>query len=138
MLEVERALSEPDEPTDYFPPVNIIHVGSMVNSQILQGSHGSTQNQHIDQSSRNDIRAFVDEFRRRMPELQLSPEIQSEATADLTTIDAQLESPKPKPGILRESLQSLRTILEGAAGNAVASEIFPKLAPILAALAQAA
>lgn len=138
VVEVERAVSEPDTPTHYFPPVNIINVGSMVNSQISQASTGSSQAQQIDQSDTEAILAFVNGFRDQMHQLQLTLDARIEADADIATVEAQLASSRPKARILRESLSSLRTILEGAAGSAVASDLLPKLLPILASLSQAA
>jgi hypothetical protein len=43
VVQIEHALSQPDKPTDYFPPVNIVQVQQMVNSQIQQGTYQSTQ-----------------------------------------------------------------------------------------------
>ncbi len=40
--QVEEALSKPDEPTQYFPPVHFIHVENMSHSVIQQGTHDST------------------------------------------------------------------------------------------------
>jgi hypothetical protein len=47
--EVEEALSNPDEPTHYFPPVNIISIGQMISSQIQQASPEATQVTAIDE-----------------------------------------------------------------------------------------
>jgi hypothetical protein len=133
--EVERALSNPDQPTHFFPPVvNIMHVHTMVNSQVQQGSHGSTQNVSITQSQVADLRSFVNELKQRLPELHLSAHARSVAEADIGTIEAQLASPTPKRGILKESLASVRTIMEGAAGSLVASDLIPKLLPLLTSL----
>lgn len=41
--EIEEALSHPEAPTHYFPPVNIINIHHMEGSQIQQGSVSSTQ-----------------------------------------------------------------------------------------------
>ena len=41
------------------------------------------------------------------------------AEAQLTTIDAQLASPAPNVGIIREAGHSLRAIIEGAIGGAI-------------------
>jgi len=41
-IEVEKALSSPDTPTSYFPPVNIISIGQMISSQIQQASSEAT------------------------------------------------------------------------------------------------
>ncbi len=43
--------------------------------------------------------------------------------AELATLKAQSESPKPKRSIIRESLSSLRAVLEGAAGEVLASNL---------------
>ena len=43
VMQIENALSKPDQPTDYFPPVNIINIHQMTNSQIQQGTNFSDQ-----------------------------------------------------------------------------------------------
>lgn len=48
----------------------------------------------------------------------------AELEAELATLRAQTSSPNPKGGVVRESLKSLRTILEGAAGGAAGQLVF--------------
>jgi len=135
--EIESALSAPEKPTTYFPPVvNILHVQSMVGSQIQQGTHHSTQKLAITQNQLDAVRDFVALFKARLSEIPLDGDSKAEAGAEIATLDAQLQSSRPKPGILRESLQSIRTILEGAAGSVVASDLLPKLLYTIATLSQ--
>jgi hypothetical protein len=137
VLEVERALSKPEAPTHYFPPVvNILHVQSMVGSQIQQGTNGSiqSQTQSISQNDLAGIQALLTSVQQNLSNLGLSPDAMAEAQSEIQTVEAQLRSSKPKPGILRESLQTLRNLVEGVASNALAASILPLFPPVAAAL----
>lgn len=50
-------------------------------------------------------------------QLELVPELRTELESELATLEAQLASPKPKRNIVKESLSSVRAILEGAGGG---------------------
>lgn len=137
LREVERALSAPDAPTYYFPAVvNVLQVQSMVGSQIQQGSHGSTQTQSqtIAQNELVAIQALVTALQAELGALGLGAEAKAEAEAELQTLEAQLQSSKPKSSIIRESLKTLRNLVEGVASNAVAAGILPRFAPLAALL----
>jgi hypothetical protein len=133
LLEVERALSAPKVPTHYFPAVfNVLNVQSMVGSQIQQGSHGSiqTQTQTITQSDLTAIKAIITALQSELDSMALEEEARAEAAAELQTLNAQIQSSKPKPNIIRESLRTLRGIVEGVASNAVADKILPLFGPL--------
>lgn len=131
ILEVERALEEPEAPTRYFPPViNVLNIQSVVGSQIQQGTHGSTQTQTINTNELEAIRALVDAFRNNMSGLTLAVDERTEAEAELQTLEAQLKSTKPKLSIVRESLRTLRTLLEGVASNALSAMLLPLFEPL--------
>ena len=121
--EVEEALSAPEEPTEHFPPIvvaqNYLQVGTMSHSQVQQGTTSSTQLQRT--LDIDALRELVAELRAITPELDLEAEQNDEYEADIETVAAQLVSPRPKVGILRESLSSVRAILEGAASAGVAA-----------------
>ena len=135
--EIESALSAPENPTTYFPPVvNILHVQSMVGSQIQQGSHHSTQKMSITQNQLDAVRDFVALLKTRLSDIPLDSDSKAEAGAEIATVEAQLQSSRPKHGILSQSLQSIRTILEGAAGSVVASDLLPKLIQTIGTLSQ--
>jgi hypothetical protein len=106
----------------------------MVNSQIQQGSHGSHQVLTVSETTLSLVREFVHEFEAKINLLGLPATEHHEARSDIASVEAQLSSPKPKAGIIAEGLRSMRTILEGAAANAVASDLLPKLLPLILAL----
>jgi hypothetical protein len=60
MVEVENALSKPDEPTSYFPPTNsyVFHIGQMTDSQ-LQVQQGANQSSQVSTQSVNDLDAIL-------------------------------------------------------------------------------
>lgn len=137
LQEVERALSKPEEPTHYFPAVvNVLHVQSMFGSQIQQGSHGSiqTQSMSISQNELAAIEALVTSLQSEVGALGLGAEARAEADAEMQTLKAQLQSNKPKTGIIRESLKTLRNLIEGVASNAVAADILNLFKPLAALL----
>jgi hypothetical protein len=78
------------------------------------------------------VRELVTTIRRRLETAPLKEPAQATAEAQLATMDAQLASPAPNEGIVREAGRSLRTIIEGAiAGAIVQPEVWR---PILHAL----
>lgn len=130
VIEIEKALSEPDKPTQYFPPVNIINVHQMNGSVIQQGTVGSTQSAHFEQSAKSDFAEFLAKLKQALPELNLPDESKSEVSVDIATIEVQLGAERPKAGIIKESLLSIQRILEAASGAIVAQKLLP-LIPML-------
>jgi hypothetical protein len=108
----------------------VIHnnIGTMQNSQIQQHSTGT---QAVTMGA--DLGALRDLMESVLARSAELGDASGEAKADAQTVITQLESGKPKDGIVRASLQSLRSILENAAGSALASDVLPKLLPYLAA-----
>jgi len=127
IIEVEAALSKPDEPTTYFPAVNYFHVEHMVGSQIQQGTNQSSQVLTYNNNDIDAILQFVAELRSRLPELELGEETQAEVESDISTIESQAKSPRPKFAIIKECLSSMRTVLEGIAGNAIAGILLQQI-----------
>lgn len=98
---------------------NNISIGSMHNTQVQQDAQHSSQ--HLDQSiSHFDLEAFLEAFSQDIS--QISDQVVAQSLrSDIETIRVQYNSPAPKKGIIKESLDSIRTILEGATGNVLAS-----------------
>jgi hypothetical protein len=69
------------------------------------------------------IREVLGEIRDVLGSIELEDDSERELESDLATVEAQLGSPRPKHGILREALSSTRSILEGAAGGAAAPQL---------------
>jgi hypothetical protein len=64
-------------------------------------------------------------------QLNLAAESADELRAELQTLEAQAESPRPKAPIISECLKSVRSILEGAAGNAAAAGVLYEIGRLL-------
>lgn len=104
--------------------------GVISGSPILQGANGRQEVQlGPDLSSLAELMEIVI---RHADQLGASA---GEAAGDANTVLAQLSSGRPKEGIVRASLESLRSILENAAGSWLADQVLPKLVVYLPALA---
>lgn len=126
--EMEKSLEAPAEPTEYFPSaVSVINIhGNMIGSAIQSGSPGAQQEVSIELNL-GDVRDFLRQLEATAPALNLPAEESQELTAEIITLKAQVESPRPKKHIIRESLHSVRTILEGAGGNLAAAGLLDAL-----------
>lgn len=103
------------------------NIGSMHNSQLQQLSSGQQFYQMSE--SREELAAFLKELRSAAE----SKGGAGQVLVDVDTVLVQLQSAEPKRGIVEESLKSLRTVLEGAAGGALTSYI-PQLTALMAAI----
>lgn len=103
--------------------------GTVESPQVQQGTHRSLQvrAELVDPEA---LRVFLRDLRCRLDDLQLEPETRAEAAAEIETVEAQLQSPKPKAGIVREGLRSLRAIIESAGGG-VAGQLLLELGRFL-------
>jgi len=126
--EVEEALSNPESSTTYFPPVNIIQIHHMEGSQIQQGNVNSSQTGAFNLTKAEDIKAFVSSLKAKLDELQVGSGDKEEVLSDIETIESQLRSSRPKEGIVKECLKSIRTVLEGAAGSILATRLLSQMA----------
>jgi hypothetical protein len=126
--EMEKSLHTPTEATKYFPPaVSVIHIhGNVIGSPIQSGSPGARQEVSVELNLEN-VRDFLHQLEAATPALNLPVEESRELTAEVTTLKAQIESPRPKKHIIREGLHSVRTILEGAGGNLAAAGLLDAL-----------
>lgn len=128
-VEVEQAISSPDRPTHHFAAINFITVGTMTNSQILQGSQSSPQTQTISITSEQlaQVTEFIREFRQALPKLNLIEADQREVEAELQTAEAQAHSSKPKSEIIKSALATLKDILLRVGSNVVAAKLLEHL-----------
>jgi hypothetical protein len=120
--EMEQSLQSPREPTRHFPPAfSVVNVqGNVIGSAIQSGSPGAEQKMSVSGLDLNAVREFLREYDAQAADLELTGPAADELAAEIDTVKAQLRSPKPKHHIIRESLVSVRTILEVATGSAAA------------------
>lgn len=118
----ERAVAQktPQIVTNFFGTVN--------NPQLQQGNEVAHQVHNA--TDINLVRLLLEGISKELPKLSLTAEEKAEVDADIQTIEAQIESPKPKDGIVRASLQSIKAIFESAAGSA-AGQIIVDIAKYL-------
>lgn len=109
--EKEVAVHSPQNINNFYGQVN--------NLQIAQGSQKSIQVSSIFQLDISAINDFIKKLKDELPNIKLDSSKKAEIDSEIATIHAQIGSPNPKKGIVKESLQSIRNILEGASGSAV-------------------
>lgn len=102
---------------------NIIQ-GDVIGSNI--GSPGATVNWN---DVLPEVTNLVQELRKAFD--NEPPPNAGEALADIETLEAQLKSDKPKAGIVRECLVSLRTVTESVAASAVWASLQVKIVELL-------
>ena len=127
ICEVEEALSNPDRPTDHFPPINIINITEMRNSQIQQSSPQATQLVIIDLEKRKELEELIMLLKKSLDELDLEPIKKLDFQSEIQTLEAQMKKSKPNSTIINESFNSIRRIIEGIAYSVLASGLLSKI-----------
>jgi hypothetical protein len=98
------------------PNVNVTVGNAALGNQIQVGTTGSRQEQTVRLSENPRVSAYLLTYRQLVDELY--PDEREAALSSLAAAEAELESPHPNEGRLREALFTLRSIAEGVAGNA--------------------
>jgi hypothetical protein len=129
--QVEEALTEPDQSTAYFPAVNIINVNNMIGSQIQQCTNNSTQTAALSNLDMDKAIGVIEEITKNISNLNINNADKNELSAEIATIRAQMLSIRPKDFIIKESLKTIRNILEGLTGSILATELLNKLSSIM-------
>lgn len=104
--------------------------GTMFNSQIQQNSKDSTQTMNITESysQKEELKVWLDGIlNQNLPSISLEQDKLDTIEKALKNINAELERSNSKPGIIKDGLSSIRTVLEGAAANLVASGLLYQL-----------
>jgi hypothetical protein len=112
--EITRQLRRLEEKMTIGLPNLVFIAGNAYGVQAAGGDQAVTVNFAAELPA---IREFIEGFRTQLDQLPLSAEQLEEVTADLEAAEAQLESPKPRPAILRAAVNSLREVALGAAGS---------------------
>lgn len=118
--EFEESLRSPDEPTPHLAAINILNIGSVVESQIQQGTTASSQHsEFLSGPEVEDIRRLVGDLEAAFRDIveSLSPSDRADAEAQIRTLEAQLASAKPRRGVLRGCVSALQGVAVGAAGT---------------------
>lgn len=107
------------------------HFGDVSGSQIQISSNGSTQTQT--NTTGTDLEALKSLVQALGVALERAQgDAADELRAELATLKAQAESPKPKWDIIKATARSIKTVAEGVAGNILAGLAQPHMATLLA------
>ncbi len=139
VLEVEKALSDPKSETEHFAPNITItnNIGSMVNSSLQQATSNSQQSlTFLNGSDKSIFINYLSDLKKEVEKLssKLNDEQNQDVAAELSTIDSQMQSSKPKKTIISSSLETLSDILKGAAGSGT-WELITAMSAIVATIA---
>jgi hypothetical protein len=131
LIFVEGALKSPRESFEGYPPIEpiIVEIGSIQGSQVQIGTSGSLQILESGGLELENLKELIVLLRDAAEKVGFPKEQQEELRAEISTLEAQASSPKPKVGVIKEALASVRTIFEGAAGGGlvVAGEYLPEI-----------
>lgn len=108
--------------------------GDVTSSQVQQGAYLSNQTQDNTKGIDFDsLLSLVELIKGSLPEAHMPSDQIGELEGELNTLIAQAKSPKPKFLIIKESLSSIKSIIEGAAGGALV-QYLPQIAAFLASI----
>lgn len=110
----------------------INNIGRMTNSQLQQ--HSSGIQKIVNKDDKVEVVKILDAIASVIEQLKLSADSESELRAEIETIKIQLASSKPKQSVIKDCLLSAKNILEGAAGNILATGIASQIPAVIALL----
>lgn len=107
------------------------HFGNVSGSQIQISSSGSTQTQaNTAGTDLEALKGLIEALGAALGRIQ--GDAADELRAELATLKAQADSPKPKWEIIKATARSIKSVAEGAAGGLIAGLAQPHMATLLA------
>lgn len=113
------------------PIVN--YIGTMVNSQLQQNTEHSNQSLKVEEFKMESLHSLINDLEKLQEEVQ-DPAVKQELASEIAVLQSQAQSPKPKQGIIREALKSVRNIAEGITGSLLAPSVLQHATTILSTL----
>lgn len=109
------------------------HFGDVSGSQIQIGSNSSNQTQTQTQTGGDmaALSALIELLRDAIQQGRIEAEVRDELQAELATLQAQAASPKPKWAVIKATAESIKAVLENAAGSVLAAQALPYLTALL-------
>ena len=126
--EMKRSRGAPDQATEHFPPISVIHVeGDAIGSAIQVGSPRAHRAVSVSHLNMDKVREIVGEFEAQAALLRLPDGDTRWLRADMAAVKAQLGLPTPDYHTIAGHLQSTRAILEHATDRAAAAGLLDLL-----------
>ncbi len=126
--EMRRSRQAPDQATEHFPPICVIHTsGDAIGSAIQAGCPRACQAVVIGDLNLDTVREIAGEFEAQAASLPLPDGGAGQLRADMAAVRVQLGLPTPDHYTIRQHLQSARAILEHATGAKTAAGLLDLL-----------
>ena len=124
------ALIKQDAPPSAAPST----VFNVYDSNVNFESPGATITANVGDFRKEELTNIIVGLRQLLAEAKLDQPERDEVNINIGTIELQLNSARPNTSILKESLKSVRTIVENAAGSLLASALLPTITHVLSKL----
>lgn len=126
--EMKRSREAPDQATEHFPPISVIHVeGDAIGSAIRVGNPRAHRAVSVSHLNLDKVREIVDEFEAQAASLPLSDGDTAQLRADMAAVKVQTGLPTPDHCTIARHLQSARAILEHTTNQAAAAGLLDLL-----------
>lgn len=99
--------------------LNKIEIGEMHNSQIQQNVKGSQQTVSFTSQQSTEFLSLIHELKEAISILQLNRQDQNDIDLELATLENQQKSSRKSRNIIKGALETISTIVHGAAGSGV-------------------
>jgi len=106
---------------------------NVFDSNFIQGSPGASISANIG-LQKKEFKNLIDGINQLLQSIDFKQETKKQISTDIGTIQLHLDSPRPNPSIIRESLNSLKTILGNTAGSVLASGVLSTIHYLLSKL----
>jgi hypothetical protein len=121
--EFEDSQMSPQEPTEHFPALSIVQHfhGDVSDAVFQQASPGASQTLSHAAPDLTSLAAFIHAYREQEAFLELESQQAEDLRTDVATMEVQLQSARPRMGILQECTTDARLILTTAVGGTMGS-----------------
>jgi hypothetical protein len=102
---------------------NLTVINGMQGSQIQQGTADSSQTFVQQPLNVAELADLVSRVRINLDSFNLTEAQRAEVETDLVTLEAQSKSTNPRLPVVKESLRTLRSVLENATGGAIGTAL---------------
>jgi hypothetical protein len=111
---------------------NILNIGTMTNSQLQQGTMGSSQ-QIVSGSERDEVVRTLAQVRAIVATLPLSQSVRNDIEGNVATVEAQLKTSTPNRSTIRDSIRAIADTLKAFGEAAGLVDTLLKLGMLLMA-----
>jgi hypothetical protein len=126
--EMKRSREAPDQATEHFPPISVIHVeGDAIGAAVQVGNPRAHRAVSVSHLNLDKVREIVGVFEAQAASLRLPDGDARQLRADVAAVKVQLDSPTPDHHTIGGHLQSARAILEHATDRAAAAGLLDLL-----------